>query len=129
MIQTTLVHHQLAIGINTLLFYLAYKRHIGLTSKTLITCLWEFVCGNDIMLTNHGTNMDPSRLHDRALMSILKEDHNISTAVEESINRMKCYLEVLSLADITTGGGTKIRPCLIYCIKGDTISSWDWAEE
>ena len=42
---------------------------------------------------------------------------------------MRCHLEVFSLADITTGDGTKIRPCFKYVIKGDTVSSWDWAEE
>ena len=58
-----------------------------------------------MILTNHGTSMGPSRLHDQALMDILKEDYDISTTVEESINRMRCYLEVFSLADITTGKG------------------------
>ena len=62
-------------------------------------------------------------------MDILKEDYDISTTVEESINRMRCYLEVFSLAYITTRDGTKIRPCFGYGIIGDTVSSWDWAEE
>ena len=62
-------------------------------------------------------------------MDILKEDYDISTTVEESINRMRCYLEVFSLAYITTRDGTEIRPCFKYSVKSEIVTSWEWAEE
>ena len=72
--------------------------------------------------------MGPQRNNDRALMDIFKE-HDINTTVMSSINRVRGYLEVFTLADITTGDGNKIRPCFLLGSKSDTNSLWDWHEE
>ena len=61
-------------------------------------------------------------------MDILKE-HDINTTVMASINRVRGYLEVFTLADITTGDGHKIRQCFLIGAKSDTNSLWDWHEE
>ena len=52
------------------------------------------------------------RNNDKALMDILSQEHEITTTVKKSINRVWGYLEVFTLADIATGDGIKIRPCL-----------------
>ena len=91
--------------------------------------LWEFVRDHDIDLSHHySPRMGPLRVNDRALMDILKE-HDIPTAVSTSINRVRGYLEVFTLADITTGDGNKIRQCFQLGSKSDTKSLWDWHEE
>ena len=46
-----------------------------------------------------------------------------------SINRVRCHLEVYSLADITTGNGTKLQHCFKLGEKTDNKSTWDWHEE
>ena len=46
-----------------------------------------------------------------------------------SINKVRGYLEVFTLADISSGDGIKIRPCFALGLKGDTRSKRDWHEE
>ena len=62
-------------------------------------------------------------------MDIFRIEQNLTTADLISINRVRCYLEVFSLADIATGDGSKIRTCYKLGLHGDTTSSWDWHEE
>ena len=47
--------------------------------------------------------------HDVVLMDIFRKDHNIRPSILLSINRVRYYLEVYSLADIVTGDGTNIH--------------------
>ena len=72
--------------------------------------------------------MGPLRVNDRALMDVLKE-HDITTTVMTSINRVRGYLDVFTLADSTTCDGNKIRQYFILGIKSDTKILWDWHEE
>ena len=129
LLQSSLEHHQLEIGSFTPFFQLLFRDHIHLTSPTWMTVLWEFVRDHDIDLSHHSSpRMGPLRVNDRALMDIFKE-HNITTKESTSINKVRGYLEVFTLADITTGDGNKIRQCFKLGIKSDTKSLWDWHEE
>ena len=62
-------------------------------------------------------------------MDILSKDHDITPTMMSSINRVRGYLEVFTLADIATGDGAKIRQCFIQGTKSDTTSLWEWHEE
>ena len=129
-IQTSLEHHMLELGSFTSFFSLPFELHYRLATPTWFTVLWEFVSEHNIILSN-STNirLSPLRLHDRSLIDILRTDYDLTPADQISINRVRCYLEVFSLADIATGDGSRIRPCYKYGQRGDTISSWDWHEE
>ena len=71
--------------------------------------LWEFVSDRNIDLSHHSSpRMGPLRVNNRALMDVLKE-HDNTIAVMISINRVRGYLDVFTLADITTGDGNNIR--------------------
>ena len=59
----------------------------------------------------------------------MSKDHDIIPTMMTSINRVRGYLEVFTLADIATGDGTKIRQCFIQGTKCDTTSLWEWHEE
>ena len=130
LLQSSLEHHQLEIGSFTSFFELLFDDHISLTSSTWMTILWEFICEHNINLSHHSSpRMEPLRTHDKAIMDIFSKEHDITLTVMTSINRLRGYLEVFTLADIATGDSTKIRPCFILGIKSDTKSLWDWHEE
>ena len=67
--------------------------------------------------------------NDKSLMEIFTQEHDITTAVKTSINKVRGCLAVFTLAEIATGEGTKILPCFASGIKIDTKSNWDWHEE
>ena len=61
-----------------------------------------------------------------AIMQALNQ-HNTLTRMEEvSINRVRCHLEVLTLADIVTGDGLRICANYIQGIKDITASKYEW---
>ena len=114
LLQTSLEHHQLEIGSFTPMFHLLFEDYIPLTSPTWMTVLWEFVSEHDIDLSHHSSSrMGPLRINDKALMDIFYQEHDITTTVKISINKVRGYLEVFTLADIATDDGTRIRPCLL----------------
>ena len=129
-LQTSIEHHMLEIGSFTPFFSIPFKSHECLSTPTWLTVLWEFISDHDITLSN-ATNisLSPFRRNDRALMDIFFQDHSLSSAILVSINRVRCYLEVFSLADIATGDGTRLRSCYSQGQRGDTHSQWDWHEE
>ena len=73
--------------------------------------------------------MGPLYINDEALMDIFYQEHGITTTVKKSINKVRGYLEVFTLADIATGDGTKMRPCFSLSLKSDTKSNLYWHEE
>ena len=126
LLQTSLEHHQLEVGSFTPIFQLLFEDHIQLTSPTWMTVLWEFVSEHNIDLSHHSSpRIGPLRVNDKALIDIFNQEHDITTAVKISINKVRGYLEVFTLADIATGDGTKIRPCFVSGLKSDTKSNWD----
>ena len=128
--QISLKYHQIEIDSFTPFFQLLFEDHITLKSPTRITVLWEFVCEHNIDLSHCSfPRMGSLRNNDKALMDILLQEHEITTTVKTSINRVRGYLEVFILADIATEYGIKISPCFVLGIKNDTKSMWDWQKE
>ena len=129
-LQTSIKHHILELGSFTPFFSIPYKTHHFLATPTCLTVLWEFISTHDITLSNTTNRwLSPLRIHDRAITDIFFQDHSLPPNILVSINRVRCYLEVFSLADITTGDGTRIRSCYLQGNRGDTHSKSDWHEK
>ena len=80
--------------------------------------MWHFVSEHNIGLSHHYSSRTGSlRVKDKELMDIFNKEHGITTTVKMSINKARGHLEVLTLTDITTGDGTKIRPCFGLCLQ------------
>ena len=47
----------------------------------------------------------------------------------QSINRVRCHLQVLSLADIVTGDGKNIGGNYLRGIPSKDVSRWEWHKE
>ena len=111
-IQTSLEHHMLILDSFISFFSLPYESHQRLATPTWLIVLWEFVGEHDIILSNSSNvRLSSLRLHDRSLMNIFRIDHDLTPADQISINRIRCHLEVFTLANIATGDGSKICPC------------------
>ena len=68
------------------------------------------------------------RENDVTIMKALKQTCKLTKKEETSFNRVRCHLQLLSIADIATGCGTRI--CQKY-LEGtnDTNSTFDWHKE
>ena len=119
LLQNSIEHHMLELGSFTPFFSIPFKSHECLSTSTWLTVLWEFISDHDITLSNM-TNIrfSPFRRHDRALMDIFIQDYSFSPPFLISINRVRCFLEVFSVADIATGDGTRLRSCYSLGQKG-----------
>ena len=126
---TALEQHQLAIGQITPLFTLPYDDFHHLTDPSWITSTWQFVSKFHIQLRNDDMpSLSLSREGDQPIMSAVMETSSLSIADQISFNRVRCFLQVITMADIATGCGTKIRNAYMEGNK-PTSSSYDWQME
>ena len=126
---TAIEQHQLAIGQLTPLFTLPYDRFYHLTDSSWITNTWQFVSEFGIELKNDDMpQLSLTREGDRSIMSTLTEVCKLSRKDQISVNRVRCFLQVITIADIATGCGTKIRKCYMMGTR-PTTSSYDWQLE
>ena len=127
---TSLEHHQLEIGSFTSIFDLDYSKYHFLTSPTWITCLWQFVSEHDINLSPTSPKRpQPLREHDQAIMDTLLQNYDLPKKTLQSINRVRCHLQVFSVADIATGDGLKIRNQFLIGSAEINESTWEWPLE
>ena len=130
LLNTSLEHLQLEVGSFTSIFALNYSTYSVLSTPTWLTSLWEFLCEHDIVLsTITPTKPQPLRQHDQALMDIFINQHSLPTTILQSINRVRCYFKVFSLADIATGDGMRICNKYMHSTNNDMDSYWDWPME
>ena len=62
-------------------------------------------------------------------MTALQKHNTLTKEVEISINRVRCHLEVITLADIVTGDGLRICDDYMNGLKSTTVSSHEWQVE
>ena len=80
---------------------LPYATYSVLTPASWLIEVWEFTQRHHIELKDSDQVLPrPLREHDRSLMDIFINDKKLSTPVVKSLNRVWCYLKVLSLAGI-----------------------------
>ena len=129
-IQTCLEHLQIEIGSFTSFLHLDFKAYGFLVSPSWITVLWEFISSHNITLCNtQPKHPQPLRFRDKAIMDILIQDGTLSRPALCSINRVRCHLQVYSMADIATGDGLRLQQNIHLGLQQQVASSWDWHEE
>ena len=130
LIRTLQEQHQLEIGYFNNFLNLPYKLFHKFTPSSWITEVWEFCDTHKIQLHHSSPHkLSPLRENDVEIMRCFHENLSLSSAELLAINRVRCYLEVLSLADIATGDGKKIRQCYLQGIRSTERSTWEWHEE
>ena len=129
LIDATIEQHLLAVGRITPLFSLPYDKLHHLTSPSWITCVWQFIGKQNIQLEFKDTpSMRYLRENDTTIMEALKDTCNMSSHDEIAVNRVRCYLQVITIADIGTGCGKYIHHTYLQA-KKVTESSYEWHEE
>ena len=88
--------------------------------------LWEFINDYDINRNHLYSVRQPRWTHARVLMDMFMHNHDISSPLLVSINRVQCHFEVFFITNITTGDDTRIRENYKNGTLGDTSSTWDW---
>ena len=78
----------------------------------------SFFSEHNVDLSHHSSlRISPPRVNDKALVDSFTQEHDLTTAVKISINKVRGRLEVFTLADIVTGDGIKIRPYFASGLK------------
>lgn len=130
LVQAEIEQHQLAVGELAPLLSLPYESHSHLTESSWITSLWEFLASSKISLVNHDCpRLRPLRENDASIMSTLRKHNTVTKAEETSFNRVRCHLQVLTMADIATGDGSSIRQNYLVGLPDCNKSSYIWQVE
>lgn len=130
LLASSIEHHQLEVGSFTPLFQLDYKRYKPLTTNTWVTSLWEFISEHKINIKNQSYSQPGIiREHDRAIMDCLMQREELKETFLKSVNRVRCYTKLFSLADIVSGDGKKIRKTFMDKEIKPLESIWDWPTE
>ena len=130
LLQTLLEQHQLEVGSFKQFLVLDYKQHGFLTPSSWLSELWQFISLHKITL--HQSDIPPpapQRQYDRAIMECFMADHNLAQPTLIAINRVRCHLQVLALADIATGDGKMITHNALHGIPLHGQSRWRWHKE
>ena len=121
--------HQLAIGCMDNIFMMNYERYKHLTENTWITNTWKFVSEYGIQLKcDDNISLAFPRKNDRTIMSEIMKLECMSIKEEIAFNKVRCYLQVLTISDIATGCGTKIQQNILEG-KKSMDSRYEWHEE
>ena len=122
--------HQLEIGIFTPSFMLPYATYSKSTPVSWLVEIWEFTHRHKVELKDSDPVLPRTlREYDCSLINIFINEKDLSTQVVIALNRVCCYLQVLSLADIAIGDGCIISWRFLHGILGESTRKWIWHEE
>ena len=100
---------QLEIGTSKPFYHLNFKRFKKANTPSLLTYLWEFLSQYDIFIDGPLPSLKIMRKNDRLIMDLLYENSSISRDDLAACNRVRLYLRVTNLAEITTADGRSLR--------------------
>ena len=126
MFRMELEQFQLEVGSGKIFFDLDHTKWAQPITKCWLWYVWEFVSRFKIKVHSK-IAVGVQRVNDKFIMDIM---HTIYTNTEilRSINRCRQYLEVLTLADITTGDGSKVRENILQVQRLDNErSKYKWS--
>ena len=103
---------QLQIGTNTNPFHLPYSKYGHLAPQSWVTSYWESLEKFPVRLHMDYNSIPLPRQFDSTIMSFLLP-HMPAASTVTSVNRCRCYLNVLFLSDMATADGKSIDPDLI----------------
>ena len=114
LLQGIIEFHQIEIGTGTPIFDLDFDKYHHLVTETWITHLWKLCSQHNIAMKVYKTTTIPlafpvlNRQNDRYLTEMVLALPHVTKKEQVQFNTMYKHLQVLTLADITTGDGTQI---------------------
>ena len=130
LIQTIFEHHQLEVGTLTSMFQLAFKDWAYLTTHSWLIDIWEFIDRKEIKLHHNELNLPTKqRENDASIMEAIRALGPLSRKEIMAINRVRCYFQVMTVADIASGDGKRISKNYINNNSKPFRSKWKWHVE
>ena len=124
-------HSQLQLGKGTALFDLEFDAHGVSLTQTWLTHLWHFLCKIGCRLTPSKPQWLPplQRVADQYIMELADAIYPGRSKLLEILNKCRCYLQVVTLADIVSSDGTHItNDSYNGVIQHGRPSRYDWPE-
>jgi hypothetical protein len=123
-------HNQLEIGTFTTFLQLPHAEFSFLTTSSWLTELCEFINAFDIHLRSDDmTTLHGLRINDKSIIETIKGLGHLPKKTLQAFNRVRCHLQVFSLADITTGDGKTICRQFLIDNPYSMPSKWEWHRE
>ena len=115
LIQISLEQAQVELGLPTAIWKASYKKHNRLITESWVKSIWEFVDRYDIeVCSTDKIELPLLREKDRYLMEIALEG-GFNDQERISINRCRCHMQAITVADIATGDGRYIAEEVYNC--------------
>ena len=129
LIRTTLELMKMEIGINGSVLEQDYKRYGLLVTKSWIQDSWQFLSTNKMGISDDLPDLPLRRQGDRYLTQAFAEA-GAKGALLKRLKSCRMYLNVTTLADITTGDGSTITP-LAWNGELDVTRPkyWEWPNQ
>lgn len=119
----------LEVGISTHLFHTPFMKYGFLLGDSWMKSTWEFVDKYDIHIKGKYSRPKLQRENDKVLMEMVVEDDRRLFTKQEiiTINKCRCFLQVVFLSDICDSSGRVIEEWVINCEeKYQQRSKWIW---
>ena len=130
LILSLMEQHQLEIGTFTPFLQLPHSEFAFLTTSSWLTELWEFINEFEIHLNSEDiTTLHGSRINDKSIIETIKGMGHLPKKTLQAFNRVRCHLQVISLADIATGDGNTICRQFLDDNPYSWPSKWEWHRE
>ena len=113
---------KLELGVGTNIFLLNYEDYHHHATDCWIKDTWKFAHEHDIdIIENVTPNLTLRRQHDSYIMEEIINLSCYSGTELKHINRCRLFLQVTTLADITSACGSRFSPQAYNCIYDDSI--------
>ena len=119
---------QLQLGTNVNPLLLSFKKFGHLAPTCWLHSYWESLHKFPIALHLAYTTIPPPRLHDDTIMSFLSR-YMPTSPILTSINRCRCFLNLLFLSDMTTADGSTLDAELLTINAPPRISRYSFPPE
>ena len=118
----------LTMGVSTPLFQLEYSKFQFLLEPCWIKDIWRISSKYNIQIYGQYARPQPQRRNDFAIMERIVLSGRFKQAELLKINRLRIYLQVLFMSDITTIQGTRLKTNMFDVKKNkySGVSKWKW---
>ena len=127
LIKIVMQNIQMSVGSSTPFHHLEFHKYAHLIPDSWLKHIFEYLDSRQI--TCDFTDMysfEPQHQHDKTIMNILT--HHFTSSELQIINRVRMYLKIYFLSDVTDIKGRSILPC-IRSLHSDRDSKWEWPNQ
>ena len=108
-LQVGLEFMQLEAGVSELILNVSYKQYSPFVLPSWLKALWQFMDANQFQMKGWKNRLEPARRNDMLIMHALSRQ-GYSMETMSILNKCRIYLQVFTLADISTASGQRIIP-------------------